>query len=227
MRHAFSFPEHIRGALKNHIEKAVSGIDMKRYHQEPAYTAALARSLEGTVYQGEDGYVKIESTIVSDRGPLAAESWSGADLVITASISDRNQNIRKAILVQSKIGSINELSPNRISELKEQVRKMKKFTNSVKVMEIPQENGRRRPRIISGQRILASEPYTGYDLSDYFVRRIVTTLDGDTRPKFVEAAQDSRLTQLRVLANLGGKQLTSHVVKPKESKIPTLVKVLG
>jgi len=191
MRHAFSFPEGIREALKNHIEKAVSGIDMKRYHQEPAYTSALARSLEGTVYQGEDGYVKIESTIVSDRGPHLAEKRFGADLSITASISYRNQEIRKAILIQSKIGRIDELSPSRKKTLKDQVQKMRNHTRSPKVMEIPVENGQRRPKIIRGQKILANESYRSYELSDYFVNRILTTFDGDTRRNFVNAVQEA------------------------------------
>jgi hypothetical protein len=110
MRHAFRFPEHIRKAVKIHIEEAISGTDMKSYLQEPAYTTALAKSMEGTVYEQKDGYVKIESTIVTDRGPDSAEKRFGADLAITAKISDGNNRIRKAILVQSKLGGIDELS---------------------------------------------------------------------------------------------------------------------
>ena len=70
MRHGFSFPEHIRRALKNHIEKALPEIDMKRFRQEPPYTAALATKLQGVVYDQNDGYVKIESTsVASGVGP--------------------------------------------------------------------------------------------------------------------------------------------------------------
>jgi hypothetical protein len=206
MRHAFSFPEGIREALKNHIEKAVSGIDMKRYLQEPVYTAALAKSLEGTVYEGEDGYVKIQSTIVNAQGSGAAEKWSGADLAITASISKGNQGIRKAILIQSKIGRIDELSPRSRQMLNNQIRKMRNHTRSPKVMEIPVENGQRRPKIISGQRILGNEPYRSYELSDYFANRILTTFDGDTRENFVDAVQESTLTQLKLIARFEIKQ---------------------
>ncbi len=47
MRHNFSFPPHIRHALKKFIDQCIRDIDPRRYKQEPAYTAALARSLEG------------------------------------------------------------------------------------------------------------------------------------------------------------------------------------
>jgi len=227
MHHAFSFPEHIRRALRNHIEKAVSEIDMNRYFQEPTYTTALATKLAGVVYEQDDGYIKIESTVVNAQGRGAAEKWSGADLAITASVSKGNQGIRKAIMVQSKLERIEKLSPSRKTELMHQVQKMKQLTNSVKVMEIPVENGQRRPRIVSGQKILAGQHYKSYDLSDYFVMRILTTFDGDTRQRFVDAVQESKLTQLRLIAKLGLKQSVTNYVKPKESKVPVLVKVLG
>lgn len=239
MRHAFSFPDSIREALKEHIEKAVSGTDMKRYIQEPAYTAALARSLEGTVYEGEDGYVKIQSTIVSDRGPHSAEKRFGADLSITASISYGNRGIRKAILIQSKIGRIDELGPSEKKMLKDQIQKMRNHTRSPKVMEIPVENGQRRPKIISGQRILGNESYKSYELSDYFANRILTTFDGDTREDFVKAVQESKLTQLNLIARFGIKQTVTNLVKPEQTeetketeeteeiKVPVLEKVLA
>jgi hypothetical protein len=227
MRHAFSFPEHIRRALKNHIEKAVSEIDMNRYFQEPVYTTVLATKLAGVVYEQNDGYIKIESTVVNAQGRGAAEKWSGADLAITANISNGHRRIRKAILVQSKLGGINELKPSRMSDLQDQIWKMRQLTNSAKVMEIPEVNGQRRPRIISGQRILVGEPYRSYELSDYFVSRILTTLDGDTHQEFVDRVQDSGLTELRVIASFGLKQLITHGIKSKQPKVPVPVKVLA
>lgn len=227
MRHAFRFPEHIRRALKKHIEKAISGTDMKSYLQEPAYTAALARSLEGTVYDGKDGYVRIKSTIVNAQGRGAAEKWSGADLAITASISEGSQGIRKAILIQSKIGGIEELSPSSRKMLKKQIRKMRNHTRSPKVMEIPVESGQRRPKIISGQRILGNKPYKSYELSDYFANRILTTFDGDTRREFVDAVQESKLTQLKLIAGFGIKQKVTNLVKPKANKEQVFVEVLA
>jgi hypothetical protein len=227
MRHAFRFPEHIRGALKNHIEKAVSEIEMARFHQEAPYTNALAAKLQGVVYDQSDGYVKIESTIVDDRARGAAEKWCGADLIITATISDRKQEIKKAIMVQSKLGSVDELSPSQKTDLRDQLQKMKQFTNSVKAMEIPVENGQRRPKMVSGQNIIAGQHYRSYELSDYFASRILTTFDGDTRQEFVDAVQESTLTQLKLIARIGLKQSVTNYVKPKESKEPVLVKVLA
>ncbi len=227
MRHAFRFPENIRRALKKHIEEAISGTDMKSYHQEPAYIAALARSLEGIVYDGKNGHIEIKSTIVNAQGRGAAEKWSGADLAITASISEGSQGIRKAVLIQSKIGSIEDLSPSSTKMLKNQIKKMRNHTRSPKVMEIPVENGQRRPKIISGQRILGNEPYRSYELSDYFTNRILTTFDGDTRKDFVDAVQESQLTQLKLIVRFGIKQTVTSLVKPKTSKVPALEKVLA
>jgi hypothetical protein len=48
----------------------------------------------------------------------------------------------------------------------------------------------------------AEVPGAAPALPDYFVRRLLTTLDGDTRPRFVAAVQESRLKQLRVLASI-------------------------
>src|SRR3989304_3712378 len=96
-RHVFSFPKKIRKAVRQYVSNAVALVDPLRYSQEPAYTAALAKELEGIAYSGPLGEVKFISTIVNDRGPGAAEKWSGADLAITAEISDEATQVRKAI----------------------------------------------------------------------------------------------------------------------------------
>ena len=70
--------------------------------------------------------------------------------------------------------------------------------------------------------------YKSYELNDYFVRRILTTFDGDTRPDFVDAVQDSRLVKLELIAKLGNKQFTTYLVEPKEKEENQVVtKVLG
>lgn len=210
MRHSFRFPAHIREAVKRHIGSAVDAVNPSRFKQEHAYTTALASQLEGTAYQGNEGSVVFESTVVDDRGRSSAESWSGADLAITATISDGRESIRKAILVQAKLGSLDQLANDEYERLLGQIQDMKRLTRAPKVMEIPDSNGTRVPQMVSGNRILAGARYRSFRLADYVVARVLTTLDGDTRPQFVNGVQDSALTQFRIRA-----ELTMSAPKPQ------------
>jgi hypothetical protein len=56
--------------------------------------------------------------------------------------------------------------------------------------------------MISGNRILAGEPYTSIALPDYFVTRVTTTLDGATDPTTVEVIQESNLSRAHLIAKL-------------------------
>lgn len=209
MRHTFSFPVHIRESVKSHIRTAIKRISPERYRQEQPYIAALASQLEGKVYEDSDGYVEIKSTIVNDRGKHSAESRTGADLAITATIGNPDKKINKAILIQAKMSQIESMPPSALKVLINQISRMKNHTNAPKVMEVDEIDGKRHPRIISGNRILAQQRYQSLNLEDYFVRRVLTTLDGDTRPDFVEAVRDSTLTRLDLLAKLTS-QLTNY-----------------
>lgn len=202
MRHTFCFPRHVREAVQEHIAEAINGLTPDRYSQESPYTSALAGRLEGTAYEGPDGLVVFESTIVDDRGPGAAESWAGADWVITARISDGRTAVSKAIMIQSKLGPIEDSPPVELSRLRGQIEDMKRLTRSPKVMETVDRNGIRIPRIVSGNRILDGQPYHSYELGAYMTGRVLPTHDGDTRPDFVRGVRDSGLTELRVLAEI-------------------------
>jgi hypothetical protein len=199
-RHTFRFPEAVRRAVKEYVEARVKDVDPRRFKQEPHYCVALVHSLNGIAYEGTAGFIKFESTSFDDRGQGSAESVFGADFAITATISNKLDNIRKAILFQAKLGSIDALLPSDLTGLKEQVTKMRTVTRSPKVMEIVQVGVIRQPRVISGNHVLNDEGYTSVTLGDYMVRRVLTTLNGDTGQRFVNAVQDSLLTQLRVQA---------------------------
>lgn len=200
MRHTFRFPPHIRRAVREHVERAVSDLSPKRYRQEPSYSAALAGRLEGTAYEGDDGFVLFQCTVVDDHGRGAAESWSGIDWIITAKITHGDTTIEKAILLQSKLGPIEDLNQREMDRLRSQIVKMRQLTRSPKVMEAVDQNGDRTPRIVSGNRVLQGKPYRSYHLGAYITGRVMPTLDGDTRPAFVRGVLDSRLTQVRLLA---------------------------
>lgn len=200
MRHAFRFPLSARKSLKDHIRRAIDSVNPNSFNQEPIYVAALAKSLEGIVYEKEDAFIEIKSTIVDSIGPKSAEKWSGADLAITATILNNRQKVVKAILIQSKLGRIEEMSSSKKTKLIEQITNMKKITRSPKVMEIINEGDRRNVRIISGNKINSSERYKSFDLGDYFTMRILTTFDGDTHERFIEGVKDHTLSQLNIYA---------------------------
>jgi hypothetical protein len=67
-------------------------------------------------------------------------------------------------------------------------------------MEIIEDGDRRFVNVISGNRILSNNSYTSYNLGDYFIRRILPTFDGDTRPDFVKGVQEHSLSQLKIVA---------------------------
>jgi hypothetical protein len=144
----------------------------------------------------------LKTTNVDSIGRGAAERWSGADLAITADISKGDLHVSKAILAQAKLGTLEELPPSERGRLVGQIREMRNFTRSPKVLLVRELDGRREPEVASGVRIAEELPTKPLSLADYFVRRILTTLDGDTRPDFVAGVQDSSLQQLRVLARV-------------------------
>lgn len=201
-KHAFKFPREVLEAIKHHVRSAVEGLPPERYRQEPNYTAALLGRLEGVAYEGNHGKVTLSATVFDDRGPNSAESKYGADHAITATISDGTTTITKAILVQAKLGHISDLSNRDHVLLRDQIKKMKNVIPSPKIMEIPEFAGKRYPAIISGNRVLADEDYTAMQLPEYFVARVITTLDGCTDPEVVAAVKDSKLSRLNVLAKI-------------------------
>jgi hypothetical protein len=131
-RHAFRFPAQVRNAVRQYVDSRARGVNPRRFNQEPHYCIALIHSLIGTAYDGAEGLVQFEVTSIDDRGPDSAEHLSGADFAITASISDNLSTVRKAILFQAKLGTVENMPPSDLSELKSQVRKMRRFTRSPK-----------------------------------------------------------------------------------------------
>jgi len=200
MRHSFKFPFKIRNALKNHIRNAIDSVEPSRFRQEPDYVAALAVKMQGVIYDGNDGFVEIRSTIADSYGKGSAERWTGIDLAITAYVSDKEKTVSKAIVFQAKIGGISHLKSDEKLRLHKQIMKMKRLTRSPKVMEIVRHGNKREPYILSGNKIAHGKKPMRYSLENYFVQRILTTLDGDTRPDFVSNVQDSRMTKLKIIA---------------------------
>jgi len=177
-------------------------LDPARFEQEPAYTAALLGRLEGVAYREADGSVVFKVTNVNSIGPGCAEDTFGADLAITAEISKGDLRVVKAILAQAKRGDLRDLASSRREDLVDQIQKMRHFTRSPKVVLYRDFNGQRVPEVASGIRIMNGLKTKPIPLPDYFVRRILPTLDGDTRPDFVAAVQESSLGKLEVIARV-------------------------
>ena len=201
-RHSFSFPEEVRNAVLNHVNLQVGKLNPQRYNQEPLYYSALIHGLEGVVYDGRYGRVEFEATAFDDRGRGSAESLSGADFAITATISSVSLTVRKAILFQAKKGYVEDMSASENTKLRQQLTQMKKLTRSPKVLEMTDRNTNRRLTVISGNILIEGKRFKRINLSDYIVRRVLTTLDGDTRPQFVDMVQDSKLPTLKIKAAL-------------------------
>ena len=70
------------------------------------------------------------------------------------------------------------------------------------VLLVREMGGRREPEVASGVRIVEGKRRNLLLWMIYFVRRVLTTLDGDTRPELVLGVQESSLQQLHVLATL-------------------------
>jgi hypothetical protein len=69
----------------------------------------------------------------------------------------------------------------------------RRLTRAPKVILVEEIEGRREPRVANGLRIIEGAPKQVLPLADYFVRRVLPTLDGDTREDFVNAGQESSL----------------------------------
>ena len=201
MRHAFRFPTSVRKAVRAHVRQAVEGVPLGRFRQEPAYTAGVLARLNGFEIESDGAYVSIEATNVDDRGAGAAEGWSGADLVITATVRRGAEEVRKAILVQAKRGTLEDVKGKERERLTDQVRNMCDYTRSPKVI-VWGDGTADSVRVLSGRGLLEGTISDGYAIDDYFVCRVLPTLDGDTRPGFVATVQNSSLQGLRVLATL-------------------------
>jgi hypothetical protein len=201
-KHAFRFPPEVVSAVKEHVRRAIEAVDPTRYGQEANYTAALVSQLEGVAYQEQHGSVEFHSTVFDDRGPGSAESRYGADFAITATVSDGTTTIRKAILVQAKLGYLDDMSAADAAFLQSQIEEMKQLVDAPKVMEIPEDSGRRYPSMVSGNNGLDHEPYISMELPDYFTARVTTTLDGTTDASVVDTVQDSSLSRVDLIAKL-------------------------
>lgn len=116
----------------------------------------------------------------SVRGKKSAEYQLGADFSVTADITYRGLQIKKAILFQAKMGEVLKLKGKKRKDLEEQCKKLLKVQRGPKILEIlERKDGSRELRVLSARGYLDGTRIQRPELSDYLVRKILTTLDGD------------------------------------------------
>lgn len=206
-----------RRAMRRHVEFAIGRLDPQRYAQEPAYVGALLARLDGVVYQGTAGRLEIRSTVVADRGRGSAESMSGADFAIVASLRAENVRTEKGVLGQAKAGSLTQLSSSRSDGFNEQCQKMAHLTKAVLGLEVPRHLG----EAVIVREITVEAPVTGVapsrvrlgrpqPLADYFVDRILGCMHGDTRADFINAIGNSKLSHFWIIGESSGQRTSGE-----------------
>ena len=204
-RHAFKYSREFLDELRGKIESVFDNLEPERFGQEPKYTSAILGRLHGIEVRSPHGeYAKIQATDIDDRGRDSAESRYGADFAITATVGDSQRKVRKVILVQVKNHPIDTISRSQLENLKGQVRKMQRVVSSPKVAGIRREGGKAMLEVSSGNKVVKEETFMKSDFPAYFNQRVITTLDGSTDQKIVDALQESNLRKLDVLIKKNG-----------------------
>lgn len=196
----FNWPQEVKEAMGEHIQKATSRLDPARYAEESEYVTALLARLDGLVFQNKHLHVEVISTIVADPGPHAIESVFGADFVVTASLQTGKQKIQKAVLGQANRGPIDDLTTEQKNIFNEQSKKMLEKSRHCIALETPLEYGQ-FPLV----KILGSETSIPIKekvhLTEYLNGLFLGCLHGDTRGFFVRDVSETHLSELHISAH--------------------------
>lgn len=219
MTHPIFFPLETRYRLRDAVNEALRRVAFSNYGNEPNFTPAMVQQLHGFKYEDDDLRVRFEGVTVTSVGRGSTEWWSGADFSVVTIISMPNlDDVRKATLVQSKLGRVEDLSSHERERLLEQVRDMRALMNHPKVLEIS-ARGDDVPRVVSGVGLLEGRRLQHLTFGDWVARRVLPTFDGDTRPSFVNAVLDARLTKLRIYARKKDRRGTTKLLPPRPDNI--------
>jgi hypothetical protein len=187
--------------VKQYFLDACSRLNRVRYAHESAYVDALIGRLDGVLDFGEgNGSIDFTSTIVADRGPGSAESLYGADFAIVFKSENVDEPISKAILSQAKNDNVDGMPNAEVTRLREQCKKMSRFTNDYIVLEAPQMAGA-VPTIRVGTPSTKTWGKTRMGLDDYFLELVLSCKHGDRRPDFIKGVASSKLSGLTVDVN--------------------------
>ena len=191
----------IEKRVKQYFSDACSRLNRIRYAQESAYVDALIGRLDGVLDFGEgNGSIEFTSTVVADRGPGSAESLYGADFSIVFKSESVEEPISKAILSQAKNDTVDGMPKEEISRLREQCKKMSRFTHDYIVLEAPTMAGA-VPTIRLGTPSNKAWGKKRIGLDDYFLELVLSCKHGDRRPDFIKGVASSKLSGLTVDVN--------------------------
>lgn len=214
MTHPIVFPRETKDRLSRAINEQCQTIRISRLaRREPNYTPVLIHVLDGFEY--EDKFCKlIVKGVVVDQ--WKTEKWAGADFTVqTTLLRPGEPEVRKATLLQSKLGRIKELPEKtltrllkqievkpknklgRTENLLRQIQDMRKLTPHPKVLEVSQED-LEVPKVVSGVGILEGRRLQHQPFGDWIATRVLPTFDGDTDPHFTNAVLESDLNKLLI-----------------------------
>ncbi|TLS16907.1 MAG: hypothetical protein FDZ72_16950 [Betaproteobacteria bacterium] len=184
--------------VNDYVSKAVSRLERKRYAQESAYVDAFLGRLDGKInFDNKNAVIDLQSTVVADRGPGAAEHKFGADFALVFKSNCEALKINKAIIAQAKNGILEQLSTSEKTRLTTQCRKMAEVTQHYFVLEAPTEN-----YVIPTVRLgtFQDKQWSSAQIpfGEYLVDYIISCKHGDRRGDFIDAVGDSKLSTLKV-----------------------------
>lgn len=182
-------------AVTLHVERSADRLLRKRYHSETAYINAFLGKLDGIIDFGDDGQIEIQSTIVNDRGPGAAEKEFGADFGLVFHRQGGKSDISKAILGQAKNGDVRTLRASEQIRLVQQCETMADHTDHYIVLEAPQSG---TPTVRIGSSDTPGQFSDQMPFAQYLVSQVIACHHGDRDSDFIDAVGSSDLTMLKV-----------------------------
>src|SRR4051812_19044877 len=215
MTHPIHFSPESKNGLSRAMNNQLQTVKISRQGNETNYTAAMIHELDDFEY-GDDGWSVRSEGVVVDH--YTTEPWAGADFTVLTTISQPGEAvIKKATLVQSKIGTVRPLEAEMLSRLRKrieakdnqkltpnerlvkQILDMRQLTPSPKILEISRTDGG-IPNVVSARGIFEDRRLQHQTFGDWIARRVLPTFDGDTRPGFTSAVLDTRLNKLLIYA---------------------------
>ena len=189
-RRYYKWPEHVKLAVIKYIRDRTNTVTVRRFGQEHDYLSGILANLIGTVIDDGTYYISINTVRTSSSGPNSAESIYGADFSMIIEIHWEDDFVIKGIIGQSKKGYVTDLSKRDKQQLKNQLKKMRQLTSAPKIVELPTDNTE-TIYVLSGKQYLRDNPnIERLSLSSYFIRQILTCIEGDTNPEFIQKVSE-------------------------------------
>jgi hypothetical protein len=162
-----------------------------KFVHEDQFVAALVRALNDIECISDKGHIKVSGATFTFRGKKSAEYQTGADFSVTADIRQGKEHpTRKTILFQAKKGQVLKFTGRKREDLEKNCKDMLRVQRGPKILEIiDRQDGARELRVMSAHGFMQGLHVQRPEFSEYFIRKIITTIDGDRNPVLYENAQ--------------------------------------